>query len=226
LALTLAITGFDAHSQSIARDRIDLGIRGVYGYNSTQGSYGGTDVGGFLPVIKYLDATVDFEILSSKSLSVSATLTPYLTVGKGRFYIDATALYRSLYGTRTSEFDGAASLGYRRQYFSIQAGAIKRAVWDMDNPSDKIKEAVRFIYRGEFKVRPATSRWNAGGAIANYSPYEFENTWSPLFFIDGYYRITEKIRIVGEVMFKPTGMFHQVASYHGIIVRTGIHYTF
>ena len=170
------------------------------------------------------------EVLGAGSFVSSLTATPVFPLRTGELFIDGTAHFRSLYSDRVSEFVSAASFGYRMDWFSVQAGLFSRTIIDMDRKihdnANFVPEPFNLLYKVTFHIRPSSSVWNAGGGVSNYSDYEYERMWQPLFFIDGYYRISESLNLKAEVTVKPTGMFHLVASFYGIRSSLGLSYAF
>ena len=211
-----------SNAAEYGRDRYELSVSGVYGFNTTWRNYGGATICGFLPVCKYFEADADVVALSSGTFSCSATARPKYSLPVGDIFLDGTVHYRSLYKYSASEIVAAASLGYRMDYFSIQAGIFFRTMMNIQ----KISEPLNILYKLSFAVRPASSSWNLGGGITDYSPFEYEREYQPIFFLDGYYRISPHFRINAEVSVKAAGMFHLVASFYGVRTSIGLSYIF
>ena len=206
-----------------------LDLSGIYGYNSTIPGYAGAAAAASLSLSSFA-AEAYMEVLGAGSFVSSLTATPVFPLRTGELFIDGTAHFRSLYSDRVSEFVSAASFGYRMDWFSVQAGLFSRTIIDMDRKihdnANFVPEPFNLLYKVTFHIRPSSSVWNAGGGVSNYSDYEYERMWQPLFFIDGYYRISESLNLKAEVTVKPTGMFHLVASFYGIRSSLGLSYAF
>jgi len=208
-----------------AQDRTVISLEGVYGNNKTWENYGGVDLSCNLPIMKYFEAGAAMEILSPKVFSASATLRPQIAVGKGKFFIDGTFQYRGFNAYKTNEYVFSGAAGYKRPYFKVMLGAFGRIMQDKGQSGDFIAEAANVLYHASFTVRPESSKWNVGGAVANFSKYEYERMWYPMFFINGHYDFAKHIGVVAEVQYKPAGMFHMTNIYYGITVRAGLKFT-
>lgn len=209
-------------------ERYSVSVTGLYGWNDSWKHHGGFDISGFLPVSRHFEATAAAEYHNPGTFAVTATARPKFHLGKGDLFIDGSAHFRAHASYGIADFNIAVSAGYRMDYFSIQAGATTHFTFDLERKgkSDTIIEALNLLYKVRFNVRPATSRWNLGGGIANYTDYEYERTWVPMLFIDGHFNVSDSIALLWRFDFKPAGTFHQAAEFWGAAVRVGAKYSF
>lgn len=227
-ALLLLCTSVSA--QEYGRDRYELSGAGIYGYNRTFSGYAGLSISGFQPVNGGFEAEEYVEVAGPGVFSFSATARPKFALPVGEIFLDGTAFYRSLSSYRSAEFIAAGSVGYRMNYVSAQFGMFSRTMMDMDRKAhgneNFVSEPFNLLYRVSFQLRPSSSVWNVGGGFSDYSEYEYERMWQPLFFVNGCYRLNEHLRLNAEVSVKPTGMFHLVASFYGVRSSVGLSYIF
>lgn len=214
------------------KGRIELSAGLVYGHNSTSRNWGGAMLQACLPVHRCFDILLHTQFTTQTGACWNAAFRPKLPLPYGSLYADVS-LYSMLqldYGMLDAV--GALSAGYSFDYLDVRAGVFFRGIFDITSQSDKsagaacIVEPWNLLYRLAFLTRPSTSRWNVGGGITNCTPFEYERPWQPLAFINGFYRIGDHFRINADVTFKPTGMFHLVASFYGIRTSAGFTYIF
>ena len=204
------------------RSRYEISVSGICGYNTTWRSYGGGSIDGFMPVCRYFEADAGIMELSPGTFSCCATARPKLQLSVGELFLDAAVFCRSIYCYSVSESVAAASMGYRMNHVSVQAGIFSRKMTSME----RITEPVSFLYRLSLSVRPASSSWNIEGGGANYSLYEYEREWQPSFFLNGYYGISPHLRVNAGINVKPAGMMHLLASFYGVRCSAGLSYIF
>lgn len=217
-------------AQGYGRDCYELTGTGIYGYNQTYRSHAGLSLSGFQPVNSGFEAEEYMELAGPGVFSFSATARPKFALPAGEIFLDGTAFYRSFSSYRSAEFVAAGSVGYRMDYVSAQFGMFSRTMMDMDRKvhdnENFVSEPFNLLYRVSFQLRPYSSVWNVGGGFSNYTGYEYERMWQPLFFLNGSYRFNEHLRLDAEVLCKPTGMFHLVASFYGVRSSVGLSYIF
>lgn len=223
---------FSAFSLS-ARDvsgRYGVSLMGMYGWNETWKGYGGVDVMGYMPFHKYFEATAAAEVHSPAVVSFSATARPKYQLSVGELFADGSFYYRHLSSYDVADIDFAVSAGYRMDYVSAQLGVVSHVTCDLEHSggsgSDSVRDPVSLLYRFAFNVRPASSCWNAGAGVANYTDFEYENTLGPLFFLHGRYDIGDRISVILRGELKPAGVFHMNAQFWGISFRLGASYSF
>ncbi|MDO5321106.1 MAG: hypothetical protein Q4F39_01800 [Bacteroidia bacterium] len=210
-------------------DRYNVSLMGMYGWNETWQSHGGVDVTGYLPVSRHFEATAAMEVHGPKTFAVTATARPKFKLPVGELFIDGSVHYRALASYGISDFNLAASVGWRIDYVSVQLGVTSHFTHDLEKGtgrSEDISEPLNLLYRVSFNVRPATSRWNAGGGIANYTDFEYERTWEPMYFLDGHYDVNDRFSVLCRFDLKPAGAFHLTAGFWGASARAGVRYSF
>jgi len=217
-------------SMAQSPERYSVTLMGVYGWNGTWKSHGGVDAIGYLPINEHFEATASVEYLSSKTFAATATARPKFPLPVGELFLDGSVHFRNFAAYKTADFTLAASVGYRMDYVSVQFGLINHTILDMarDKKSESINvtEPFNMLYRAYFNVRPRSSRWNAGAGAANYTDFEYERTWEPMFFLHGHYDIDEHFTVLLRGDLKPAGAFHLNAQFWGIAARAGVKYTF
>ena len=213
-------------------DRYGVSLMGMYGWNTTWGHYGGAAVGAHLPIVRFFEADADLECHSAGVFSGGISLRPLFPISEkgGTVFLDCSLFYRDLYKYSSSEFVTAVSAGYRWDYLGIQVGFANRQHIDNElqwnSNSDNVAEPFDAIYKAWFKVRPASSVWNLGAGLTNFSPYEYERMWQPMVFIDAHWDVADHFRLLAEVYLKQSGSFHLTAGSYGVIARLGLEYRF
>lgn len=211
-------------------ERFSLSLMGIYGWNETWHNYGGLDIIGYLPFSNHVEATVAAEVHNPKTAAITATVRPKFHLGTGVIFIDGSIHYRTHISYGIADFNIAASMGYRMNYFCIQLGATSHLIFDLERKamekSGTVSEPLNLLYRVAFHVRPDKSGWNIGGGISNYTDFEYERTWLPMFFLDGHLDFNERLSVLCRADLKPAGTFHGTAEFWGASVRAGVKYTF
>ena len=210
-----------------------ISLMGVYGWNETWKSHGGVDVIGYFPINSHFEATASAECLSAGAFSTTLVARPKFILPVGEIFLDGSLHYRHFSRYRTADFDIAASAGYRMDYVSAQFGLISHTSLDYEYSSEvsssgsrNVSEPFNLLYRVAFNVRPASSVWNAGCGVANFTDFEYERTWEPMFFLHGSYNVSNRLSVLFRGDLKPSGAFHLNAHFWGIAARAGIKYTF
>ena len=206
-------------------DGYELSFDASYGYNISWNHYGGAGLSGYLPVHRYFEAEAYVQYMSAGDFTASVYARPKYALPVGELFLDAGLCCRVLHSYRTSDLCAALSLGYRMEHVNAQVGIFTRRMYDM-NGGDPQVEAVNLLYRVAFDVRPSASVWNLGGGVSNFTEFEYERAWQPLFFVGGYYRINSRLRARATVYIKPTGIFHLSAGFYGIRTSLGVTYLF
>jgi len=213
-------------SDSLSTARGIVTAMAVVGHNSSYRTFAGFDIRASVIPCKYFESELAAEILTSGTFSASASLCPGIDVGKGRFLIDGRFLYRKLSRYSVSEFAGGFLAGYRRQFFSVMVGGYWRNVYDNEHKSGSVRNPFELLYRFSVSVRPETSRWNISAIAANFTPYEVERMYVPIFFLNGRFDFTDRLTGVCEISLKPSGMFSMQATFFQASVRVGASYRF
>lgn len=222
-----------------------LSLAGDYGYNTTWGHYGGGSFSAHLPLIYNFQMDVNFRALSTEVYTVGMTCQPEIEVPVGEFYFDGSLLSTIYQRNRILDVVMAASVGYRMDYFAMQFGFFSRVSSDMDvqwhSLENYVAEPFNLLYKVRVQVRPYSSCWNLHFGMANFTEFEYERMWQPLFFLGAHYDLpafgthhgsdnlrgnVRHWRLFTEVECKPTGMFHLDASFYGANAKLGVLYRF
>lgn len=230
-ALTFALLtiAMCAHAQEFRQNSYSISLEGVYGYNNSWKSHGGADIKAFMPIGKYFHMEAGLEALSPKVFSSFALLRPVIPVGSGEIFLDFSLCFRPYAVYSDFDLAAATSIGYRRDYISVQIGAFNHWMGVFGGSEDGAlsnREPYIIMYKVRACVRPSTSPWNIGGGLCNFNSFVYERFWQPMFFIDGYWQFAPHLRLNASAYLKPSGVFHQVVSFNEITVRAGLAYTF
>ena len=227
MALTAVLLSF----QSEARNYGFGGIAALTGgYNTTWGIYGGVDMRANMDIGEYLDLNADFEGLTSGVFSTGFSARPKIIFDHGTLYLEAGMLYRHSGGDGIFDFVSQGSLGWQMKHIDVQLGLYSRTLGSLsrDNHSleDRVGEPFNLLYRGQLNLKGPDSNWDLWAGASDFTAYEFERHWSPIFYLGGRRDINENLKLFGQAEVKPTGMFHLNASFYGIICRLGACYSF
>lgn len=213
-----------------AQKPYSLTVMADYGYNRTWLSHGNLDVQAFMPVNPHVELEAKARLSTANVYAVSAMVRPTFALPVGDLFVETELLYNAIVRAHQHDLCTAVSLGYRMDYVSVQVGMFARVMAPFDrnwHRDDKLEsEPFNLLYRLEVFCRPQSSRWNINAIISNKDDYQMERMWQLLFALGTYYDVNEHWRVLGQVQCKPTGIFHQVASFYGAQVRAGFAYRF
>lgn len=227
--LAAALIAVSASAQEFGQRSYLIGAEGVYGYNNSWKNFGGADIKAFMPIGRFFHMEAGVEALSPKVFSSFATLRPVIPVGRGEIFLDFSLCFRPYAVYSDFDLAAATSIGYRRDYISVQLGIFNHwmgVFGGSENGALANREPNMAMYRVRACVRPFASAWNIGGGFSNFNDFVYERFWQPMFFLDGYWQFTPHLRLNASAYLKPSGIFHQVVSPNEITVRAGLAYTF
>lgn len=228
--LLLCVNLYARQETKASTERYSVTLMGVYDYSKTFSHCGGIDLAGHLPFCNYAEADAAFEFLGPKILAGTFVARPKLPLKKGEIFAEGAVHMRSFNQSGTGTFALAASLGYRMEFFSVQLGAQRTEIADLrsgEGSSDgNIVEPMNLIFRLAFNLRPATSPWNVSLGIANFTPYQYERLYYPIFFAGGRYALSESLTLGAIADFKPSGIFNMTAHFNEFSFRAGVIYSF
>lgn len=199
------------------------------GYNHVWGVYAGADLHGAMAVGDHLDVKADFEALTSGTVSLGATARPKLQFGAGSLYLDTGVLFRFV-GDGLFDFVTEGSLGWKMKHIEVRAGLYSRTIGNLNTDIHSVEECVcepfNLMYLGQYNIKGDDSDWDIWGGCANFTSFEYERCWSPIFYLGGRKDLNDSLTLFGQTEIKPTGMFHLNACFYGIICRLGAVYSF
>lgn len=207
-----------------------LCVHAGYGHNLTYGSHANFDVDAYLSINQHFELDAHLRASTANNYVFGAQMRPKFALPQGELYIEDRLQAHLVSRDHVNEFVHAISLGYRMQYVDVQLGLFSRLIvpmpYDRNSDNAYIAEPFNLIYRVEAFVRPETSCWNIGIAIANMDAYLFERPWNPMLYLRGWYDVNEHWRVHLGGKYKNAGMFHMNAHYYASEVRVGAEYMF
>lgn len=219
-----------SQNQKSLADRYSISVLGVFDYSRTFMNQGGFDLVGHMPFNAYIEADAGFEFVGPKTLAGTFVLRPKLPLTVGELFLDTSIHLRSFNSFGIGTFSMAASFGYRMDYVSVQAGVQRLLIHDLQNSSwntgTDIVEPINPILKLAFNLRPATSTWNISLGAGNFTLYQYERIYYPIFFLGGHYDFTDHMTVLAEMNFKPSGIFNYNAHFNGLSVHAGLTYSF
>lgn len=205
-----------------------------YAYNQTWGHYGNINFNAIIPINNYFDIEAGVQLSSANIYTLNIQAMPHFPLSKKYhcdLYLDTRILYRAIARSKIHDFDILASLGYRQDYLSVELGAFMHMMNPMGSLfnnaySETMTEPIAAAYMLEVFARPIDCNWNLSVRVANFTEYQIERMWEPIFSLSGRYDPTGHWRVMLRADYKPTGIFHTNTTFYSIGIRAGFAYTF
>ena len=205
-----------------------------YGFNEVWGNHANFDIESLVPLNKYFDLGIGAQLSTANVYSFNFEVMPKfpLTVKHNReLYLNTRLLYRAVVRAKVHDFAWAFGMGYRQDYVDIFIGFNMRMMDAMhrrvdNNMNEMVAESIMPIYSLEVFGRPRDCRWNVSVKMANFTEYQIEHMWNPIFTIAGQYDPAPHWRVMAKVFFKPAGMFNMTASFYDVHALAGFSYIF
>ena len=229
LILILALFALSSY-RLMASSPYSVSLHAGYGHNLTYGSMANFDVDAYMPVSQYFETQASLRLSTANTYAVGVQLRPKFALPVGEMYLEDRLLMNIIKRYNFSDFVQTLSVGYRMQYVNVQVGMFMRVMipmpYDQSRGDELICEPFDAVYRVEAFVRPETSPWNISLCVSNVDNYQIERMWQPMFYLGGWYDITDhwRVRVTGKM--KLAGMFHLNAHYYASEVRVGAEYRF
>lgn len=201
-----------------------------YGNNLTYGSYANFDISAYLPINQHFEAEAIARMSTANTYTIGLQLRPKFALPIGELYVQYCALLNMQKRDDYLDFVHAISGGYRMQYVDVQVGTFSRVMvplpYEAYTGEEMVCEPFNLLYRVEVFVRPETSPWNISLALANVDDYQMERMWQPMFYLGGWYDLTNHLRVSLQGKLKLAGMFHLNAHYYASEISAGVQYKF
>lgn len=201
-----------------------------YAHNTTYGSYGVFDFGGFMPINQHFEMQADLRLSTAGNHAFGVQLRPKFTVPVGEMFIEARLLSNLYKRDGYNDFTQLIGVGYRMDHVTAIVGMSTRIImetpYDWHSTQSMIVEPFNICYKIEAFICKQTSPWNISLCATNITDYQIERVWQPMFMATGLYNIDNHWQVNLAVLCKPTGMFHLNAKYYGSEVRAGFNYNF
>ena len=229
LILILALFALSSY-RLMASSPYSVSLHAGYGHNLTYGSMANFDVDAYMPVSQYFETQASLRLSTANTYAVGVQLRPKFALPVGEMYLEDRLLMNIIKRYNFSDFVQTLSVGYRMQYVNVQVGMSMRVMipmpYDQRRGDELICEPFDAVYRVEAFVRPETSPWNISLCVSNVDNYQIERMWQPMFYLGGWYDITDHWRVRATGKMKLAGMFHLNAHYYASEVRVGAEYRF
>ena len=205
-----------------------VALLAVGGHNPAWNGYGGGALVATFPINPYFTVEGGVQGTSAGNLTTLLQLQPTFAVGKGEVFLNTFFYYGGFFKDNAMELATALCVGYKMEYVSAQVGFSFRMLGSISHwrKEGMMSEPFDLTYRVAAHVRPQDSVWNIGGGVSNFTPYHLERGMSPIFFLDGSYRLGRHFSLLADIHIKPAGMFHLAASWYGFWVDFGFSYSF
>lgn len=145
---------------------------------------------------------------------------------KGTLYIENRYLYRLFPKYKLQEFSAALDLGYRTRHFNFHLGLFSRYTAEIplrvNGGMGTIFEPMNIYYSVEGNIFAQSHPWNIGARVSNYDDFVIERVTLFRYYLIGYYRLNENLKLTGEVCLHPSGTLNLSSQYNGLSARVGI----
>lgn len=228
--LLIILIGLICSSATFAQKPSEITLSGgmAAGYNPAWGFYAGADAAISASFNNNLDLSIQAEPLSNGVSTMGFSARPRINLIKGYLYLDGSILYKS-FPSGMYDYVSAGSLGWRFTHWDVQLGMFSRVIGDRNidihSEDERICEPFNALYRIQYNLKGDDSSWDAYAGLSNFTAFEYERQYSPLFFLGGSAGLTKHLGLYGEIDIKPSGMFHLTAAAYGIVGRLGITYS-
>ena len=228
ILLFCLVASFVANAQEARKHSLsaDVAAQGVMGYNLTYQWYGGADLKG---VFHYdnTDFTLNFEALTAKTFSLGLTVGQSFNVCRNGFvFLEGTLHSRIFAKYKAYEFVYAASAGFKMLHFSAQIGLFSRTIdalgRDWHSLDNYVTEPFNLLYKVKISVMGFNNPWDVYAVFANYTDYEYERMWEPIFSVGGRWDFKERWSAMAEGTFEAAGIFHGTVKFYEATFRAGV----
>jgi len=179
------------------------------------------DLKSTLPIGRFFEFQSGIQLSTANVYTVNIVARPRIPLKTGEIFFEVEPYFRVIARNRTYDAAVAVCAGYRFDYLSFQFGWFGRWMIPFDGGGVN-QELTNIIYRVEVFCRPQYTNWNLSFCVSNIDDFQLERWQQPLFMINGRYDINGFLRVSAGVEIKPTGMFHEAASFYGATARVGV----
>jgi hypothetical protein len=206
-----------------------------YGFNDVWGHHANFDLAAKVPVHKHFDLMTALQMSTANVYNMNVEMDTKFMLTKlhqRELYLKSRFLFRGVVRANAYEFNLGFGLGYCRDYVDIMVGTNIRMMDEIkrrkttQSTNEMIAETFYFIYGLEVFARPIDCNWNVSAKISNYTEYQVERMYNPIFSIAGRYDPAPQWRVMMRVFCKPAGMFNMTASFFDVHALAGFSYTF
>lgn len=228
ILLSISTTIVSAQSN---KPSFNIGASAVAGYNHAWGAFAGSQLYGDMTIGNHLEVGARFEGLSSNVFSAALKVSPKINLPAGCIYLSTDLLYRNFFRSRTMDVVGAGVIGWKMEHLNVNIGMFSRIIGHLDtawssNEDRYNLEPFNMCYRVEAFLRKYDSKWNLYAGISNVSPFQYEIFWAPYFYLGGWYRFNDHLKLYANVDLQQSGMFHLSAQFFGVRTNIGVNYQF
>lgn len=237
MALLLMAAGMACRAQAANDDSSAVVLRGygIYDCHYATGGIGGAALAMEWRVRQGYALSLGMEYVSSQR--ISATLLGEATLagnthGK-QLVLQNLYLWRHFPALDRQEFTGALLLDGRLDHARLTLGLCNRYIGPLTMRGASGCEAVlepmnvMFALEGWWRnTHDDATAWNVGLRWSNYNDFVIERVANWFFSTKGYYRLNDRVDLVGEVGIHPVGSLNLTASYDGWFCHLGGAYRF
>lgn len=187
---------------------------------------------------QYRNSTVKFGIqfnildqsyFPSFFTGIHASLTQKINIKKLNFNVQAI-YFSNLFSNLIYEHNYALVVGLELKHFSHKLGVHFRNIRFTQEGVDQfgilesrsIYELFNLVYLLKYNIMPKEHPWNIGIALTNIDHFVINQASNPMLYLDGKFKIKEKITLYMETWLLRAGVMNISANHYGFFIRTGI----
>lgn len=228
LALLCLVVHKPLFSQSENNLRVDLDCYGLYDFYHATGGVAGIAAMADFQLSQMVCFKVGAEVVSSKRYAVNLSgVTRICQFDGGGLYVKNRYLYRQWPFLDMQEFSGALAAGWDGRRLDAEIGLCNRyyaaLVQRSDGGMNTIFEPMNVMFALEVSLFGDDNRsWDLSARWSNHNDFIIERVTAWMYSLKGYYRFTERCRLIVEAGFHPVGSLNLTSSYNGWFVHAGV----
>lgn len=203
-------------------------IYGVLGH-----SYADNFYGAMATVVDYrasesLVLTGGVEAFRSQGIAVTGAWQSRLPFGSQRWFLYNRYLYRLFSRWNLSEFSTHVAFGYESPHWHLTLGMANRFMspfrpYDQTGSTDYVFEPFNLMYEARYTLDfGREKRWNILARLTNYDDFVTDRGYQPMLTIGGGHYFVDRLKLYGEVVYYPTGMWSLSANYYELFFKLGL----
>lgn len=223
--LTLAALA-TASAASAQTRGIGLTALGDYSYTTTYGSSVGLDLLAGIPVGSQFEFEPALQFATSEVHTAAIQARTLFPLEKSSLFLKNRIVFKDVARSRTYDACLGLSLGWESTHIELEAGMFGRVMdrfgRDRHSLDAALCEPFNLLYSIKGRLRAADSPWNVWASVSNADRFQLERMWQPIISAGGWFEPSARLRLLLDVICKPSGMFHLNAEFYSIGARAGV----
>lgn len=160
---------------------------------------------------------------------IHASLSQKIKIKKLNFHLQAI-YFSNFFSNLIYEHNYALVEGLELKHFSHKLGVHFRNIRFTQEGVDQfgiiesrsIYELFNLVYLLKYNIMPKEHLWNIGITLTNIDHFVINQASNPMLYLDGKYKIKEKITLYMETWLLRAGVMNISANHYGFFIRTGV----